>query len=137
MGLEATLTTTAGTITLPGSDADPAVAKEVTNSLILHASSSYQRRERFADADSEDRLVEMKEAAGTRRQTYQIMNNLVVNQITSDQTGSDDKLSERILNQRSAQAQPQEQTANDPNFRAGAVAPGQGGANSLTTTKAA
>jgi len=102
---------------------DDSLNTATINRTLVDFNEAAARRVRFADADSEKRLIEMNTLMLKMLTGYDIFERLVMNQVTSDQTGGDDKLSERILNARSAQFQPQEATYVDPNFRGGASAP--------------
>lgn len=103
--------------------ADAEIVSEVLNHALTGFANAYQRRERFADGDSEERLNEVREQAATRRQGYQHMSNLVMVECASVLSGSDNKAAEEILLQRSVSGQPGQQTYNDPNYRSGSSAP--------------
>lgn len=70
-------------------------------------------------------LSDVQHLAFRARKDNEVIGNLVLNRIVSDQTGEDDVASERILTGREVQAQPEEQTYNDPNYRGGATSPGK------------
>lgn len=102
---------------------DDTMAQAAVGTMLTNLTQVGARREVFAASDSEERLIESREIAGRRRQNYSVVSDLVLNRISSDQTGSDDVLSERTLSARSAQNQPQQGTYNDPNYRPGAAPP--------------
>jgi hypothetical protein len=72
---------------------------------------------------SSEALSDVQHLAFRARKDNEVIGNLVLNRIISDQTGEDDVASERILTGREVQDQPQEGTLNDPNYRGGASAP--------------
>lgn len=81
------------------------------------------RREIFAAADAEQRLSDLRAEASGQRNANLLSNRLLDNRMIEDNTGEDNSLADEILAQRAAEYQPQEQTYNDPNYRAGAPAP--------------
>ena len=107
---------------------DPDIVNGTLNAYAQGFAASHLRRERFADNAASNVVNGMNFLMEKMRQTFSIVTDLVVNQITNDQTGGDDKLSERILNARSAQFQPQEATMTDPNYRQPPPPPKQSGA---------
>ena len=102
---------------------EPELASNVAGNLLAATSAGALRRERFADAAASNLIAGMNHVVEKGRQAFSVIADLTLNRIISDQTGTDDVLGERILTERSAQAQPQEQTFNDPNYRGGASAP--------------
>ena len=97
--------------------ADADVVAGSLNAFVQGFAASHLRRERFADAAASNLIVGMNHLMERGRHTFSIISDLIVNAIAGDLTGGDDKLSERILNARSAQFQPQEATMVDPNYR--------------------
>lgn len=102
---------------------DPAVVDAVNTQLLQASGSGFIRRSERADEISGQALEDVRAVASRQREDFHLFSNLVMNRITSDQTGTDDVASERILTARSVQAQPEEQTFNDPNYRPGAAPP--------------
>ena len=102
---------------------DQSIIDQVNQQLLEGNSQSFLRRSERADEVAGQALEDVRNTASKARLNGNVIQDLVLNRIISDQTGEDDPLSERILTGREVQAQPQEQTYNDPNYRPGASPP--------------
>ncbi len=78
---------------------------------------------RFTRADSETRVGAQTYLHEKMRLDSHYWNMMMINSIANDRFGTG--LAKDILDERSAQDQPQQGTYNDPNYRSGAVAPGR------------
>jgi hypothetical protein len=102
---------------------DPALVDKVNGDMLVGMSEGYRRRADHADAVANEALSDVRALGQRQRTDFDAIANLILNQITSDQTGKDDVINERVLTGRVAQFQPQEGTYADPNYRPGASPP--------------
>lgn len=102
---------------------DQNIVDQAAEQLLAGNAQSFLRRQERADEVAGQALEDVRTVAAKQRTNFLITSDLVLNRIISDQTGSDDMISERTLTGREVQAQPQENTFDDPNYRPGASPP--------------
>lgn len=102
---------------------DQSIIDQVNQHLLEGTSQSFLRRQERADEVAGQALEDVRSVATRQRQDFHILANLVMDRIAEDMIGDDDPANERILTSRDIEAQPQENTQDDPNFRGGASAP--------------
>lgn len=102
---------------------EQSIIDQVNQQLLEGSAHGFGRRQERADEVAGQALEDVRSVATRQRTDFNVMSNLVLNRIISDQTGDDDIISERTLTGREVQAQPQENTFDDPNYRPGASPP--------------
>ena len=121
MGVEGTGTLTGGTVTFGGSMVDPAIVALTSANLLTGTAAGHLRRERFADSAASNLIAGMNFLLEKGRQQFALLGDMLM--VNNANSLDNQDLAEVILAQRSVQAQPQEQTNNDPNYRVPAPSP--------------
>lgn len=113
---------------------DQTVIDTANQSMIQRFVAASNQGLEHAQRVASEAVSDVQHLAFRARKDNETIENLVLNRIISDQTGTDDVASERILTGREVQDQPQEGTYNDPNYRGGATSPGKPISSTGTTT---
>ncbi len=102
---------------------DQGVIDTANQSMIQRFVAASNQGLEHAQRVASESISDVQHLAFRARKDNEVVANLVLNSMISDQTGKDDVINERILTGREAQDQPQEGTQADPNYRGGASAP--------------